>query len=262
MSNYVPAMSDDFADFVLGLKGNFDALNDFGKPMNNAGFRNSIYRGKFLGTTVTPAQYANIANGTFKDMYIGDHWIVNGRTYIIAAFNYYLRCGDADLTANHVTLVPAGNFYTHVMNATSATTGGYIGSLMYTEGLAQAKSIIKGDFTRVLKHRQIFSNATSDGKASGWAWVDSEVDLMGEIMVYGSVVWGESTIGGTGHNIGLGKSQLPLFLFRPDLIGARIHWWLRDVAAASSFAYVTTSGIAAANYAGTALGVRPAFSIS
>ena len=56
---------------------------------HNAGVHNSIYRGKPLGSTVTAAQYAEIAAGTFKDLYIGDYWTIGGVNYRIAAFDYY-----------------------------------------------------------------------------------------------------------------------------------------------------------------------------
>ena len=55
------------------------------------GFHNSIFRGKNLGTEVTAAQYAAIADGSFTDMYIGDYWVINGRRYRIAHFDYYLN---------------------------------------------------------------------------------------------------------------------------------------------------------------------------
>ena len=231
---------------------------------DNADAKNSIYRGKYLGNTVTAEQYTAISSGTFTDLYIGDYWTIGGVNWRIAAFNYYRNTGDSLVPGNHITIVPDTQLYTHVMNDTNTTTGGYIGSKMYTEGLEQAKTIIRGIFgTHLVKHRQILSNATVDGKASGGAWVDSEVELMNEIMVYGASVFGASNLGGgSGHNIGVGKSQLPLFRLNPRMINTRQGYWLRDVVSASLFAYVHDYGHAIANDAGYALGVRPAFSIS
>ena len=228
---------------------------------DNAGFHNSIYRGKNLGTFVTAEQYANIADGTFKDMYIGDYWTINGVQYIIAAFNYYHNTGDTALTQNHVTLVPGGTLYTHEMNDSNTTEGGYVGSKMYTEGLAQAKSMISSAFGgHVVTHRRYLSNATSNGQASAGVWVDSDIELMNEAMVYGGRVNGSAVYGL--YDIGIEKAQLPLFRHRHDLIGIRSSWWLRDVCSASYFASVTTYGYAYRSYAANANGVRPAFSIS
>jgi hypothetical protein len=228
--------------------------------VDGAGFHNSIYRGKDLGTSVTPEQYAKIADGTFEDMYIGDYWTINGTTYLIAAFNYYYNTGDTALTTNHVTLVPAGNMYQYRMNPSNTTEGGYVGSEMYTTGLDQAKTKIRADFAgHVVNHRKFLSNATSDGQASGGAFFDSDVELMNEVMVYGSVVNGE----GSRYNIGTEKSQLPLFALRPDLVNIRTTgWWLRDVCSATSFAFVYRTGLAGSFGASSAYGVRPVFSIS
>ena len=52
----------------------------------NAGFHNSLFRGKSLGTSVTAAQWAAIGAGTFDDLFIGDYWTINGIVWRIAAF--------------------------------------------------------------------------------------------------------------------------------------------------------------------------------
>lgn len=231
---------------------------------NNAGVHNAIYRGKNLGSSVTAAQYAEIAAGTFKDMYIGDYWTIGGVNYRIAAFDYYLNCGDTNTTAHHVVLVPDTNLYSHVMNDTNITTGAYVGSKMYTEGLEQAKTTIKAAFSgHVLSHRIYLSNATSNGKASAGAWVDSEVDLMCEHMVYGNGVFSPVSDGSTiPNNYRVEKSQLPLFQHEPSRICNRASWWLRDVISASYFANVGGGGGATCSDASNSLGVRPAFCIS
>ena len=232
--------------------------------LTNADAKNSIYRGKYLGNTVTAEQYTAISSGTFTDLYIGDYWTIGGVNWRIAAFNYYRNTGDSLVPGSHITIVPDTQLYTHVMNDTDITTGGYIGSKMYTEGLEQAKTTIRGIFgTHLVEHRQILSNATVDGKASGWAWLDSEVELMNEIMVYGASVFGASNLGGgSGYNIGVGKSQLPLFRLNPRMINTRQSYWLRDVVSASYFACVSGYGYEYYHGASVALGVRPAFSIS
>ena len=226
-----------------------------------AGIKNSMYRGKNLGTSVTPEQYANILNGTFKDLYIGDYWVINGTTYVIAAFNYYLNTSGTLLTTNHVTLVTAGSMYAHRMNPPSITDEGYVGSEMYTTGLDEAKTRIHADFAgHVLTHKRYLCNAVADGQASDGAWFDSDVELMNEVMVYGSIVNGKGVLGS--YNIGVEKSQLPLFALRPDLVNIGIYWWLRDVVSASYFAAVGGNGLASrSSHSNVTHGVRPVFSI-
>ena len=241
---------------------------------NNAGAHNAIYRGKSLGSTVTTAQYAAIKAGTFDDLYIGDYWTIGGVNYRIAAFDYYLNSGDTNCTTHHVVIVPDTCLYNVQMHNTSSggwesgaantTAGGYVGSDMYKSNLKQAKTTIKSAFSgHVLKHRIYLTNAVANGRASGGAWCDSEVDLMCEQMVYGSGIFSPVSDGSNvPANYRVEKSQLPLFQHEPSRICNRATWWLRDVITASAFAYVGGYGDAAYDHASVSRGVRPAFCIS
>lgn len=241
---------------------------------NNAGAHNAIYRGKSLGSTVTTAQYAAIKAGTFDDLYIGDYWTIGGVNYRIAAFDYYLNSGDTSCTTHHVVIVPDTCLYNAQMHNTSSggyeggaantTDGGYVGSDMYKSNLEQAKTTIKSAFSgHVLKHRIYLTNAVANGRASGGAWCDSEVDLMCEQMVYGSGIFSPVSDGSNvPANYRVEKSQLPLFQHEPSRICNRNNWWLRDVITASNFARVSGNGHAACGSASNSLGVRPAFCIS
>jgi hypothetical protein len=255
---------------AANLKKDVKGLIDTAQAMINAiattgaGAHNAIYRGKSLGSVVTEAQWAAIEAGTFDDMYIGDYWTIGGVVYRIAAFDYYYKTGDTSCETHHITLVPDGNMYTHVMNDTNITTGAYVGSKMYTEGLTQAKTTINSAFgeAHVLNHRQYLKNATTDGYESGGSWYDSTVELMTEQNVYGGKIFGNSLNGtALAANYTVDKSQYPLFAFRPDMISNRAWSWLRDVVSASDFAGVANNGTANYNDASNANGVRPAFSI-
>lgn len=241
---------------------------------NNAGAHNAIYRGKSLGSTVTTAQYAAIKAGTFDDLYIGDYWTIGGVNYRIAAFDYYLNSGDTNCTTHHVVIVPDTCLYNAQMHNTSSgdwesgaantTAGGYVGSDMHKSNLEQAKTTIKSAFSgHVLKHRIYLTNAVANGRASGGAWCDSEVDLMCEQMVYGSGIFSPVSDGSNvPANYRVEKSQLPLFQHEPSRICNRAAWWLRDVITASGFASVSDGGNAFCYAASNSLGVRPAFCIS
>lgn len=231
---------------------------------DNSGAHNAIYRGKYLGSSVTETQWDAISAGTFDDLYIGDYWTIGGVNWRIAAFDYYYNCGDTNFTKHHAVIVPDTALYTHVMNDTNITTGAYVGSKMYTEGLEQAKTTISNAFgsSHVLSHRIYLSNATSNGKASAGAWTDSTVDLMCEHMVYGSGIFSPVSDGSTvPNNYRVEKSQLPLFAHNPRMIGIRSAWWLRDVITSANFALVTSDGYAYCYGASHACGVRPAFCI-
>lgn len=241
---------------------------------NNAGAHNAIYRGKSLGSTVTTAQYAAIKAGTFDDLYIGDYWTIGGVNYRIAAFDYYLNSGDTSCNTHHVVIVPDTCLYNAQMHNTSSggyeagaantTAGGYVGSDMYKSNLEQAKTTIKSAFSgHVLKHRIYLTNAVANGRASGGAWCDSEVDLMCEQMVYGSGIFSSVSDGSNvPTNYRVEKSQLPLFQHEPSRICNRNNWWLRDVITASGFAHVYTYGSAACGDSSHSIGVRPVFLLS
>ena len=229
----------------------------------NAGAHNAIYRGKFLGTSATEAQYAAIAAGTFDDLYIGDYWTIDGVNYRLGAFNYFLHTGVTECTTNHVVVVPDTSLYNAAMNSTNTTTGGYVGSDMYKSNLEQAKTTIKSAFNgHVLKHRIYLTNAVANGRASGGAWCDSEVDLMCEQMVYGSGIFSPVSDGSNvPANYRVEKSQLPLFQHEPSRICNRVTWWLRDVITASNFAVVGSGGDVNYYDASYSIGVRPIFCI-
>ena len=230
---------------------------------NNAGAHNSVYRGQSLGTSVSAEQYAQIEAGTFEGMFIGDYWTIGGVVYRIAAFDYWLHCGDTECTDHHVVLVPDSNFTAQKMNDTDITDGGYAGSKMHTTYLADAKSAIETAFgsSHILAHREVLTNTVASGVATSWEWYDSTVDLMNETMVYGAEVGSQLKAGEINYNVGIDKSQLPLFAHDPSRITNRAYWWLRSVVSATYYALVSAYGYADSNYASAAFGVRPAFAI-
>lgn len=253
-------------NFKKDLKEYMEGVNTILEQLtyDNAGAHNSIYRGKNLGTTVTEEQWEAISSGTFTDLYIGDYWVIGGVNWRIAAFDYYLNCGDTSFTKHHAVIVPDTCLYNAQMNTTNVTTGAYKGSAMYTANLAQAKSTINSAFgsSHVLSHRIYLSNATSNGRASAGEWTDSTVDLMCEHMVYGSGIFSPVSDGSSvPNNYRVEKGQLPLFALEPSRICNRATWWLRDVITAADFACVDYDGYAHYAHAPHSLGVRPAFCI-
>ena len=242
-----------------GLQTDIDSVRNV--LADGAAAHNCIYRGKNLGTSVTAEQYAAISSGKFTDLYIGDYWVIKGVTYRIAAFDYYYNCGDTNFTKHHVVIVPDTSLYKAQMNTSDVTTGGYTGSAMYKSNLAQAKTTIKAAFgsAHVLTKRELLTNAVNANTPSGWAWFDSDVELMNEVQAYGSVAWGAHD--GNGYNVASGDGQFPLFMFDRTKLHNREDYWLRDVASATLFSLVLSLGYASNRYASTSIGVRPAFCI-
>lgn len=242
-----------------GLQTDIDSVRNV--LADGAAAHNCIYRGKNLGTSVTAEQYTAISSGKFTDLYIGDYWVINGVTYRIAAFDYYYNCGDTNFTKHHAVIVPDTSLYKAQMNTSNVTTGGYTGSAMYKSNLAQAKTTIKAAFgsAHVLTKRELLTNAVNGNTPSGWAWFDSDVELMNEVQAYGSVAWGAHD--GNGYNVASGDGQFPLFMFDRTKLHNREDYWLRDVSSATLFSLVYYGGSANNYNASTSLGVRPAFCI-
>lgn len=240
---------------------------------NNAGAHNGIYRGKditdlFYNGTLSQ----QIAAGTFDDIFIGDYIIgnVSHRKYLVADINYRLNMGDTECTTPHILMVPEKIMGTAKMNDTNITTGAYVGSKMYTEYLAPFKAVIQNDFetSHIVQHRNLFANAVTNGYESAGGWFDSTIELMNEIMVYGSNIFHNIQNGANlAYNYTMDKQQLSLFRLKPALTvarndaGERYWYWLRDVVSASNFAGVANGGDADYCHASNAGGVRPAFLI-
>lgn len=233
--------------------------------MDNAATHNMVYRGKALGTSVTSEQWAAIKAGTFKDLYLGDYWSIGGMDYIIAAFDYWYKCGDTACNTHHAVVIPRSQLYTYKFNPTNTTEGGYVGSDLYKNGLTQAKTTFNTAFgsAHILNHREFLVNAVTNGKPTGSDWYDSTVDLMNENMVYGGRQFSPMPDGSdpwnTCRNYTIDKSQLPLFRLAPWMSFVRDQWcWLRDVVSAAGFALCAGYGGADCGNASNALGVWPA----
>lgn len=248
------------------------AINELNSKtlLHNAGGHNSIFRGKNLGTSYTSAMSKAIQAGTFDDLFVGDYLTINGTVYRVAGFNLGKQIGNNTSMGNSMCLVPDSELYNAQMHNTDSgqytegaaannTTGAYANSDMRTSNLAQATQKIVNDFgsSHVISYRDILPNATADGQSSDWEWYDCKVELMSEVMVYGTKVWANS-----GYEVGCINSQLPLFALAPEYIHRRFDYWLRGVGGAADFTLVGYYGVA--NYYGASgsLGVRPLFFVN
>lgn len=227
--------------------------------------RRNIFRGKNLGTAFTAAQKAEIKAGTFKGFFIGDYWSIGDRIWRIVDINYWLNSGDASCTTPHLVIMPDQSLYSAKMNETNITTGGYVGSQMYTANLANAKTLVNSAFgsANILNHREYLTNAVTNGYPSAGAWYDSTVELPNEIMMYGSLVFTPAGDGSFVPNrYTIDKTQLALMKMYPRFINPGRYWyWLRDVVSSASFALVFNFGLTGYGGAANSGGVRPVFGL-
>lgn len=262
--NELPELTDPSGSHIVGYKGNntVQIPTDAVVAVSAINHRN-VYRGKNLGSSVTAAQKAAIQSGSFDDLFIGDYWVINGVTWVIADMDYFYNCGHTAFTKHHLVIVPNAPLYKASMNDSNVTTGGYVGSKMYTENLNSAKVTISAAFgDMVLSHEEVLTNAVTDGHPSADGWFDSTVELMNEIMVYGTHVQAPANNGVTiPIRYTVAKQQLALFALNPRVINYRQNIWLRDVISASHFARVDGYGCTFNGGASNSYGVRPEFCI-
>lgn len=242
------------------LKDALLAAMDLLSPVNHR----LVFRGKNLGTSLTTTQKAAIQNGTFKDLWLGDYWVINDTTWRIADIDYWYNCGDNPFTNHHLVIMPDASMYSVAMGSTNSTEGGYVGSTLYASGLTNAKTAVTSAFgDAVLTHREYLVNAVTNGVPSSGGWYDSTVELPNENMMYGHPQFSPTSDGSiTSLDYVSSKTQLALFAASPQLIIDRTtELWLRDVVSTSSFALIGKSGRADKGGASGSHGIRPVFAI-
>ena len=256
---------------------------------NGAEAHNAMWGGRditaaFNNGTVS----ANIANGTFHDIFPGDHItkqvtiprvladdgtteLFAGGTYtvnwVIADCDYWINKGDTAMTAHHVAIVPQAHIFNARMNSANTTEGGYAGSEMYKNIIPACATGIVNAFgsDHILTFRDAITNSVDTSHASsgitqwtgtpGWfgEWVSVQCNLMSEKMVLGAPICSAGAADNT-----MATRQMSAFRLSEKLINYnKWWWWLRDVVSSAYFAGVRGYGGAHTYGAATMHGVRP-----
>ena len=272
------------------FKSKLNAQNVFESWPDGPEAHNAMWGGRDITAAFNAGTVsANIANGTFHDIFPGDYItkqvtiprvladdgtteLFAGGTgtfnWVIADCDYWINKGDTAVTAHHVAIVPQTPIFSAHMNATNTTEGGYAGSEMYKNVIPACATGIVNAFgsDHILTFRDmIVNNINASGISLGnsswlgvsaWGsgqWVDAQCNLIGEHMVYGHSVWSSG-----GENQMIQTRQMSAFRLSEKLINYnRRWWWLRDVVSSERFASVGVDGLAHADYASFVFGVRP-----
>ena len=221
---------------------------------------------------------ANIANGTFRDIFPGDYITkqvtISGTAYtvnwVIADCDYWWHKGDQGngMETHHVVIVPQAPIFNANMNATNTTEGGYMGSRMFKETIPACATGIVNAFgaSHILTFRDwLISGMTTNQISSGlpnftggaqWGaspWVSVQCDLMTEKMVLGAPVNSASAL-----DEWCATRQMSAFRLSEKLINYNRQWyWLRNIVSSAYFAGAGGYGVASADYASYVVGVRP-----
>ena len=249
-------------DFVMTFNDNSESktrLRDAYYSMVPDGTQthNNIFRGANLGA-LNSTHIANIQNGNFHDMFIGDYFSINGSNYVIAGINTKHLHGDSISLGNHLLLMPdrvskladgtamiGDGKTTHYMNDTDTTAGGFAGTKLYNTYMPSIQKKLEADFgSHLLSFREIVStHIDASGAPDTAEWRDAKLSIPSEVMIYGSIMNGNNK-NGSWANIGDDTTQLPLFRLNPDEISDNRSrsLWLRDVHSATGFAVASSNG--------------------
>ena len=249
-------------DFVMTFNGSSESktrLRDafYSMVPDGAQTHNNVFRGSNLGA-LNATHIANIKNGTFHDMFIGDYFSVNGSNYVIAGINVKHLHGDKSPLGNHLLLMPdrfstledgtvmkSDGKTTHYMQDTDTTAGGFANTKLYKTYMPSIQKRLEADFgDHLLTFREIVStHVDASGAPDQAEWRDAKLAIPNEVMVYGTTLNGNNK-NGSWHNVGDDDTQLPLFRLNSDEIANRrdLSFWLRDIHSATEFANVSNDG--------------------
>jgi hypothetical protein len=169
-------------------------------------------------------------------------------------------------------MFPEGVLGLHRMNSSNLTTGGYVGSEMWTTTIPKYVTGIDNAFkisgvSHILSHKELLSTSINANTASGaysgytgaasdFEWQTVKVNLFNENMVYGGRCLSSSFF-----DIGDCSTQVAAMRHNKSLSCTRSGWcWLRSVVDSTSFAGANRDGRArysGASYTGSR--VRPYF---
>ena len=258
--------------FKLNAQNVFESWPD-GAEAHNAMWGGRDITAAFNNGTVS----ANIANGTFKDIFPGDYITkqvtISGTAYtvnwVVADCDYWWHKGDQNngMETHHVVIVPQAPIFNAQMNPTNTTEGGYAGSEMYRNVIPACATGVVNAFgsSHILTFRDLITNTVDNNVASrgycGWTgasapwegWAPVQCNLMTEHMVTGAPHYSSS-----GIDDEITTRQMSAFRLSEKLINFnRQWWWLRNVVSSAAFALANGHGHASALDASNAFGVRP-----
>lgn len=222
---------------------------------------------KTMTYTELISHLSEVANNDFTNVRSGDIVTFGNNQVYIAEFNRnYTHNGRKVPTIDFVSVTHYDGYgYGTKMNDTDTTSGGFVGSKMYTTTLPAINTDLANYFGSYLYQTQeLLTNAVSSGSPSGWSWYGMKARIMSSAEALGCVPYAVSPSAyyGINTNIGNEHQQLALFKVKPELIVTGENYWLKDVCTASGFGYVYDYGHASISAASNAyIACRVCFSI-
>ena len=212
---------------------------------NNAYAHNAIYRGKNIGA-VNADMLANIANGTFKDIYPGDTGTIGNYTFTVAGCNPWHTIIDI---RNHLAIIltncGSGYWSTEEQPYADGLLGAYIYATALQEILANCETVVGADHIRTLGMPVADSYSgfpLSGGNYDHYTNAEMKILLPSAAMVTGFFMQNLSGFPNITNNDAIGytaypyiKSQLPLFRYCHIFRVAGMCWSDMPVAGYNSY---------------------------
>ena len=268
ISNFIGSTVDaplsmTISDAELQNVDNVVRYNSVTEPNNEQGAHNMPYKHRNLGTAITEIQLAEIRNGTFRGINVGDYWRINSNDWIVADIDYFLNTGSQTFANHHIVVIPYNGLYQAPINSSSVENLCYVNSELFTDLETTALPIIEAAFgaENIIEHPVYLPSACVDGENTSQASYMRKVDLMNEYMVFGSKAHKSSYYDGTLRN------QLAVFRYHRRYInayisGTRKSYWLSDMYDSIRFMAVNSNSRALSAAVMTASStIRPYFCI-
>ena len=210
----------------------------------------NIFRGQYLGESITEEQMIAIREGSFQNLFVGDYWEIIEVKNRIADINNWRNVGYPEsekVQKHHILIVPDTILGSGQMNANNSTAGGYKSSTMKTVRLNQIANSLPDAFKNILISHRMFSDGS---------WVSTSVDLMNEVMVHGTYICADGNNKQTSD-----AQQLSLFRLCPELKSIGQNYWLRNVSGSQTYTLMSQYGDASTDAATSTYGIRPVFAV-
>lgn len=247
----------------------YASIDNAAKASNEV--RRFVWRGKQLGDYVTDDQYAEIKAGTFRDLFLGDWWLIGGNYWEIVDFDYWFTSASTyKCIDHHVVIMPHGTMYDAQWHSATNVNNGYNSSYIHNGGLTSARNTITSLFGAdhiLSKPEVIISACSSSGIPISAKAITTTVEIPDEVMIFGERV----------HQQAVYSTSIPYRVSNSPgqlagmAVGGRwgtkassgMSYWLRDICYGSTgyVALVDQAGNANRVIATNKAGVRPVFAI-
>lgn len=229
--------------------------------------RNAV-RGANLGDIITADQLANIRNGSFKNIWLGDYWLRNGIVWRIVDMDYWYGIGLPKFQQHHLVIMPdhptdfrqtnysppgnAGWFYTDIRQK------GYL-----DDSEAKARTVFPN---AMLAHQEYMSIRVEQGMNVAGVWAETMLDIPNVYMIYGH---GANTPKQNGNPAWYNMEHSSLQQFRLMNLEQQFinpsptsSYWLKDLVSMNGvFLCVYPDSRVVGLYSSHVLGVRPVFAV-